>query len=416
LDAYLRDVLAALPAVALDGPKGVGKTETARRLAASVIELDQDAEVQALRDNPRRLAELAKPLLIDEWQHYPPVWDQVRRSVDSDRSPGRYLLAGSATPAESPKHSGAGRIVHLRMRPFSLAERTMATPTVSLAELLRGERPELSGASSATAQDYAQEIVRGGLPGLRDVPARFRTLTWSGYLAEILDRDLPESGHAVRRRDTLRAWLRAYAEATATTAAYTRILDQASPGEANRPSQATTHAWREALTRMWLLDPLEAWPNTLRRVSSLAKTPKHHLADPALAAHLMGLTAETLLAPSAPTGGLRPSTAFGPLFESLVTLSVRVYALAANATVGHLRTKDGAHEIDLMATRPDGRALAVEVKSAPDLQTSDLRHIRWLQDKMGSDLVDAIVVTTGPAAYRRREDGIGVVPAALLGP
>lgn len=103
----------------------------------------------------------------------------------------------------------------------------------------------------------------------------------------------------------------------------------------------------------------------------------------------------------------------GHLFESLVTLCVRVPAQTVEATVGHLRMRNGDHEVDLVVVRDDGRALAVEVKLANTV--TDTNHLHWLADRMGNKLRDAIVVNTGPNAYRR-PDGIGVVPLGLLAP
>ena len=109
----------------------------------------------------------------------------------------------------------------------------------------------------------------------------------------------------------------------------------------------------------------------------------------------------------------RDGTLLGALFESLVTLSVRVYAQASEATVGHLRTHRGDREVDLIVERDDGRVVAIEVKLTATPDDDDVRHLRWLKRKLGDDLLDAVVVTTGRGAYRRR-DGIAVVPAALL--
>ena len=132
---------------------------------------------------------------------------------------------------------------------------------------------------------------------------------------------------------------------------------------------------------------------------------------------LLGATAATLLATPRPRGLLSPSpgTLFGALFEALVTLSVRVYAEPLGATVSHLRTKNGDHEVDLIVTRPDGRCVGLEVKSSPQVGPAEVKHLRWLKNQLGDDLLDAVVLTTGGAAYRRGDDGIGVVPAALLG-
>jgi hypothetical protein len=106
----------------------------------------------------------------------------------------------------------------------------------------------------------------------------------------------------------------------------------------------------------------------------------------------------------------------GALFESLVTLDVRVYAQAAEARVGHLRTHRGAHEVDLIVARADQSVVAIEVKLASAVNDHDVRHLRWLREEIGDRLVDAVVITTGDYAYRRPDDGIAVIPAALLGP
>jgi len=418
LDSYLVQALEDLPAIALDGCKGVGKTATSARLARSRIDLDQATEIQALEQDPGRITRFAYPLLIDEWQLYPAVWDRVRRAVDESRQPGMFLLTGSATPIKTPKHSGAGRIIHVQMRPFSLAERQLSQPVISLNDLCNGTKPQIGAQTSIGIQDYANEIVAGGLPALRDVVPRSRRAAWDGYLAEVLDRDLPELGQPVRRRDTLRAWLRSYAAATSTIASYTDILDNAMPNDAEKPSKPTTIAWRELLHRIWLLDPLPAWDDPLHHISRLGQSVTHHLADPALAAHLLGLTAETLLTQSASSQRWIPrsGTPFGALFESLVTLSVRVYAEPLGFTVSHLRTRNGDREVDLIVTRPDGKCVALEIKSTPQTEPDDLKHLHWLQAQLGDDLLDSAIINTGPAAYRRSGDGIAIIPAVLLGP
>lgn len=104
----------------------------------------------------------------------------------------------------------------------------------------------------------------------------------------------------------------------------------------------------------------------------------------------------------------------GPLFESLATLTVRVAAQAAQARVGHLRTRNGDHEVDLVVEGPDAQVLAIEVKLAAAVEDTDVRHLVWLRGLLGEALVDAVVITTGTRAYRR-PDGIAVVPLALLG-
>lgn len=416
VDGELDRMLAELPAVAIVGPKAVGKTATAQRRATSVVDLSDPDETDLVGADLRRVTRLPRPVLIDEWQVLPRVWDVVRRGVDDGAEPGSFLLTGSATPAEQPMHSGAGRIVQLRMRPMTLAERGVAEPTVSLAGLLAGGGA-VDGESSVALEDYADEIVASGFPGFRRLSARGNRDALDTYLRLVVERDFPDAGREVRRPGTLRAWMRAYAAATSTTASYTEILDAATAGEPDKPARTTTAAYRETLERIWLLEEVPAWVGAGSVLTALGRSPKHHLADPALAARLLGVNAASLLDRPDPAGVpvARRGSLFGALFESLVTLCVRVYAEAAGATVSHLRTHRGEHEVDLVVERDDGRILAIEVKLGTAPSDRDVRHLRWLDERAGAGVVDSVVVTTGRTAYRR-PDGIAVVPLALLGP
>lgn len=416
VDSRLDQLLDGLAAVAIEGPKGVGKTRTARRRAAEFFDLSDPATLELVRGDPSRLTAAKPPVVIDEWQYFPPAWDFVRRAVDEDPTPGRFLLTGSASPQARSLHSGAGRIIRLRMRPLSLAERTVAQPTVSLAELLSGSRPAVHGTCVMRLEDYAREVVAGGFPALRPLAEAVRKVALDSYLDRVVDRDVPEAGQSIRRPDALRRWLTAYAAATGTTATFETIRDAATGGSANKPAKTTVITYRDVLERIWLLDPIDAWLPTRNHLRTLTVGPKHHLADPALAARLLGVDADALL--RGRTGGPtipRDGTLLGKLFESLVTLGVRVAAEAVGARVRHLRTAEGRREIDLIVVRDDHRIVAIEVKLAQSVDDEDVRHLRWLAEKIGDDLLDAVVITTGKEAYRRA-DGIAVVPAAALGP
>jgi hypothetical protein len=265
--------------------------------------------------------------------------------------------------------------------------------------------------------DYVREILASGFPGLRDLSDRPLRAQLDGYLDRLLDYDVGEAGGKIRNPAGLRRWLRAYAAASSLTASYETIRDAATGGEGQKPARATTIPYRDVLERLWVLDPVEAWLPTRSHLRRLAAAPKHQLVDPALAARLVDIGAPALLrgddvAPAIPRDG----TFLGALFESLVTLDLRVYAQALEARVKHLRTVAGEHEIDLIVERSGGHGvLAVEVKLKAVADDADFNHLRWLQERIGDELLDGIVVTTGSSAYRR-QDGFGVVPAALLGP
>ncbi len=416
IDDELDELMTGLPAIALEGARGVGKTTTATRRSGAVFQLDDPDQLEVLSADLSQLGAEPGTVVIDEWQRHPPVWDYVRRQVDAGAPPGRYVLTGSALPAEAPAHSGAGRIVQLRMRPLSLAERGLGDQTVSLRELLSGERPPVGGTTEVAPRDYVEEILASGFPGIRRLAGRARRAQLDSYLARVVTRDFTDQGLRVRRPATLRAWLAAYAAATATTASYSALLDAATVGEADKPAKTTTIAYRDVLNQLWLLDPVPGWLPGYGHLSRLTQAPKHHLADPALAASLLGADARTLLR-GEPVGPVIPrdGSLLGALFESLVAQSVKVYAQADEATVHHLRTKDGDHEVDLIVELHDRRFVALEVKLGAVPGTGELRHLKWLSGQLGQDLADAVLITTGAHAYRR-QDGIAVVPAALLGP
>lgn len=317
-------------------------------------------------------------------------------------------------------HSGAGRIVTVRLRPMTLAERGIGQPMVSLGRLLQGpdaggEIAPISGHTDCDLERYVREILASGFPGLRGLSDRLARAQIDGYIDRIIDRDFPELGREVRRPGTLRRWMQAYAAATATSTSYEKIRDAATSGNVDKPSRATTQPYRDVLERLWILDPVPAWLPTRSHLARLSAPPKHHLADPALAARLLDLDADSLLHPSGAHASHRPAgTLLGALFESLVTLCVRVYAQAAEARTAHLRTWSGSREVDLIVER-GGRVVAIEVKLGQVPDERDVRHLLWLRDQLGDELADAVVITTGSTAYRR-PDGIAVVPAALLGP
>lgn len=416
VDRLLDELFPDLAAIALEGAKGVGKTATALQRADTVISLDLPAQRQVVAADLDYFVRSAGPVFIDEWQLHPPVWDRVRRAVDEDARGGRLLLAGSAAVApEARVHSGAGRIVSLTMRPLSFAERALGESTVSLAGLLTGSRPAIDGRSDVGLVDYVDEILASGFPGIRGLPKRARNAQLDSYLTRIVDRDLPENGLNVRRPAAVRAWLAAYAAATSTDAAYTKILDAATAGVVDKPSRPTADNYRKHLRRIFVLDPVEAWVPMFNPLKRLTQSPKHHLVDPALAARLVGVGKSGLLRGEGDRVAPATGTWLGALFESLVAQSVRVYASAAWARVAHLRTKETDREIDLIVEGENRQVVAMEIKLSQTVDDKDVRHLNWLHDQIGDRLADRVVITTGEHAFRRL-DGVAVVPLALLGP
>lgn len=416
VDTELDELLLHLAAVVLEGSKGVGKTESAKRRAKTLFAMDDPAQRAIANADIGFLLKSAKPVLIDEWQRQPETWDAVRRAVDQNREPNQFLLTGSASPANPSTHSGAGRIVSVRMRPLALPERSLDEPLVSFTRLLDGTAGKIGGETSVGLEDYVREMVISGFPGIRHLTGRALRAQLDGYITRIVDRDFVDQGLSVRSPQGLIRWMTAYAAATATTASFETIRDAATGGEGQKPAKTTVQPYREILEQLWILDPLPAWLPSRNFIARLTQPPKHHLADPALAIRLLGLDEKSLLRGTESEPPMpRHGTLLGHLFESLVTQTVRVLAQGAEARVYHLRLKGGLREVDLIIERPDQAVVAIEVKLSSAINDDDVKNLLWLKGQIGSSLLDAVVIHAGRRAYRRK-DGVAVVPASLLGP
>lgn len=410
VDDELDEVFPQLPAILLDGAKGVGKTETAKRRCRTIRRLDIGPERDIVAADPSIVEHDRPPVLVDEWQRVPSVLDAVRRLVDADTSGERYLLTGSLPSGST--HSGAGRIATVRMRPLALSERLAITDGVSLGALLGGDA-RLSGRCALTLRDYTDEVVRGGFPGMRHLSGRALTTQLDSYLERIVDHDLPGAGFQVKRPATVAAWLRSYAAVVGTTASWEKIRNAAAAGNGTKPAKTTAAPYIELLTALRILDPLPAWMPANNHLSALTEAQKHYLADPALAARLVRLGATRLLAGSTPgTAVPRNGAYLGALFESLAVLSVRTLAQRHDARTYHLRTRGGRHEVDMIIEGSNG-FIGVEVTLASSITWGDVSHLLWLRDQLPDECRDLVVLTTGPEAYRRR-DGIAVIPLGLL--
>ena len=415
VDDELDEFLGGIPAILLDGPKGVGKTATGERRAKTIIRLDVPSQLQIAQADPDRILDNESPILVDEWQRYAPIWDAVKRNVDNQKKDGVFILTGSAYVPDATVHSGALRIHELRMRPMTLPERGVVSPTVSLRSLLNGEREIKGSVDNFGLSEYVKEIAASGFPGIRAMPARLQSVELNSYLNNIVSKDFVEAGHKVRKPAALLAWLRAYAAATATNMSYEKIRGMTIPGKETPPSKPTALAHVEVLKMLRILDEVPAWLPGFNFLAEFSQTPKRHLVDPALAVRALGLNAKMLI--RGEEGAVKfegPGELLGRLFESLVTLSVRVFAQTLGATISHLRTVEGVHEVDLILETEDGKIIGIEVKLSPTVKDDDVKHLLWLRDNAKTEVIDLIVITTGDTAFRRA-DGVAVIPLALLG-
>lgn len=408
LDHRLDFLAEHFSAIAIEGPKAVGKTETAMRRVDEVFHMDSpdDRNRFLAIDLVARAHE--SPLLIDEWQLLPESWDVVRRTVDAGIPQGSIFLTGSATPAPGiTTHTGAGRIMTARMRPLGMCEVTSETSTISLGEIIAGGA-NITGESSCVLEDYIRALGTTGMPGAAKLPNLAMTEFIAAYIQRIVDRELPAQGYTVRNRSGLLGWMRSYARFTGTDASYTELLARATAGDGDAPSQRTTAVYREKLSEIWMVDPLPAWDSLFHRIPRLTVAPKHYLVDTAMALFLAGVRPRQL-------DSTQNASKLGQFFEALAVHSVRVAASAHGLSSSHVRTKGGEREIDLVLESHDGGVIAFEMKLAGTIRDDDVRHLTWFREQLGGDLIDAVVLYTGRHAYRR-PDGIAVIPLSLLTP
>jgi hypothetical protein len=396
-------------AVLIEGPKACGKTETARRLAKSEFRLDVDGGARALvKAAPEVLFANEAPILFDEWQVEPALWNLVRREVD-DRSPlrGQFILTGSATPNDDvQRHSGAGRFSTLRMRPLSLYESEISTGGVSLRALFDGEAPSALD-PGVTVPQLIEHVVIGGWPDLVGANVKDAQQWLRDYLTNLVEVDVQTLGNK-RDPQSLRKLLAALGRAIGTeTTVQSLAKDVGGPdGSADR---GTVDAYLKALTRLMIVEDVPAWSPHMRSSTPLRKSHTRYMADPSIGLAALGVGTKQLL------GDLN---AAGFHFEALVVRDLRVYAQPLDGTLNHWRDNNG-NEVDIIVTLGDGRWGALEVKMNPDDIEGAADSLLRFRDKVDTSKVSEPVfmgvVTTRSPSYRRKDDVL-VLPIAAIGP
>lgn len=408
-DKSIAETLQAMPAVVIEGPKGCGKTWSGRNFAKSEVLFDRD-------ENARRSVSLAsghvlagqEPRLLDEWQLAAPVWNQVRHACDEGHRTGRFLLTGSAVPADDvTRHSGAGRIGRVRMRTMSLLETGESIGEASLKSLLDGDAVAV-GRPEASMEDVVDAICRGGWPRHINKPVTQAQLLLRNYIGEICRTDISAVDGVVRDPNGVERLIASISRNISTMASFTKLAKETA-GERDL-NRTTATEYVRSLERLFIVEDLPHWSTHLRSRAKLLRSPKRHFVDPSLAAAATGATPERLL---------RELTTLGFLFESLVVRDLRIYGQRNDATVYHYRDSDEL-EADMIVEARGGRWMAVEAKLGgedwiEEAADSLLRLSRKVDvDKVGAPSKLLIVTATG-YGYDR-PDGTTVLPITALGP
>ncbi|MCL2148094.1 MAG: DUF4143 domain-containing protein [Methanomassiliicoccaceae archaeon] len=398
-------------AVLIEGVKWCGKTWTAKKRAASMVSFNDPAKADTYKSlaytDPSLLLEGATPRLIDEWQAALPIWNAVKNEVDNRASaPGQFILTGSATPTDDPaRHSGAGRISRVTMRPMSLFESMESNGAVSLMGLFDGGQ-KIGGRSELTVRALSTALVRGGWPGLMGLPETASMKRMHQYMEAVADTDMSKVDKVQRSPATVRQLLRSLSRNISTLANMSTIRKDMM-GDYDMISDKTVSSYINALRRIFVVEDVPAWNPSVRSRTAVATSPKRHFVDPSVAASALRLS---------PTGLLDDFETFGLLFESLCVRDLRVYSQMIDGEVFHYRDSYGL-EADAVVHLMDGRWGAAEVKLGSKEIEKGIRNLKKLRDAVDTERMRPpsflMVLTATEYAYEV-EDGIYVVPIGCL--
>lgn len=435
IDSELAEALTIAGAVVIEGARATGKTMTALAAAGSYAFVDDDEIQDRLAIAPQSVLEGASPRLLDEWQLAPQLWNKVRRAVDASPTPGRFILTGSATPADdATRHTGAGRMLRLKQRTLTWYEKSTighqaevpATPPVSLRGLFAGESPAPAAATAATTaaagaattaaataatldlDGVIAQILTAGFPALAHLGPHATAKRMRGYIEEIARTDIHRIATIRHNPDIIGQLIAALARSVAGEVTYKTL---AADVRAIAPdiTAATVSNYVELLERLFIVEMQKPWTPKLRSRARLRTTPKVHLVDPAFAAAALG---------AGPALLHKDLHTLAALFESAVVHDLCVFAQVIDGQVRHYRDSNGK-EIDAIITLPDGRWGAVEVKlggrQAPAAVASLNNTIGDIDTAaVGEPSFRIIITGTGPTFVA--DDGTVITSLAHLGP
>ena len=419
-DKVLKSRLNAFGAVLIEGPKWCGKTTTAMQQARSVIRLQdpdmREAYMATAQARPSNLLRGEAPELIDEWQDAPVLWDAVRVAVDDRQKTGQFILTGSnSVDSEQIRHSGTGRIARIRMLPMSLFESGESTGEVSLGQLFAAKDYQLGGEiSQMTVNDIIFAACRGGWPASLVATDRAARLSVAQvYVEGVLAEDISRIDKVRRDPATAEAILRSYARNVSTLAKKSSMIkDVIAITETCSPN--TFDDYVDALTRLFVVQDIDAWSPAVRSASAIRRGKKRGFVDPSIPIAILGLSPEMLEV---------DLKTFGFLFECMCIRDLRAYSQALGGKMSYYHDRYDL-EADGVLHLSDGRYALLEFKLGSEEIEKGAAHLLEIKQLINEynnkekqilirepDLL--MVITAGPMAYTR-PDGVHVVPLACL--
>lgn len=411
-DAVLKKKLRLKGAVLIQGAKWTGKTTTAKQTAGSVVDMTESNNLLLAQIDPVTLISKDPPVLIDEWQLVPTLWDTVRTEVDRRGEKGQFILTGSSVPVSRKAyyHSGVGRITRMTMRPMSLYESGDSSGTVSLSGLFDSDYT-VSSTADMNIRKLTYLISRGGWPEMIGLSEEDALEVARDYTDGIIQSDLDRSMEIETDKEITRSILLSYARHIGSQVRYEEIRKDVTRNELDTLSISTVYRYVNALKNIFIIEDAECWSPKLRSRTVTRTTETRYFVDPAIAVAVKRIGPKDLINDLETTGFL---------FENLVMRDLRVYAESIDGEVYHYRDTDG-DECDAVVHLHDGRYGLIEVKLGDGYLTENgVKSLNRVEAKLDTDRMNPpsfkmVIVGVGKYAYRR-PDGICVVPISCLKP
>ncbi len=412
--------LEAFGATLIVGPKWCGKTTTAAVKAKSILKM-QDPDMRegyltTAKTKPSLLLKGENPRLIDEWQEAPVLWDAVRTAVDDRQEEGLFILTGSTSVDDSQiHHTGTGRISRLKMYPMSLYESRESNGSISLKELFDHPELDIDGyTSDMKIEDLIFAACRGGWPSsLRKKSDEAKLIVASDYLRNVCESDVSTVDGIVRNPTLAELILKSYARNISTLAKKNSIYRDVAANVENL-SMPTLDSYLTALTRLFVIEDIEAWCPAIRSATTIRSGKKRGFIDPSIAVAALSLTPDYLE---------KDLKTFGFIFECMCIRDLKIYSQALRGKVSYYHDRYDL-EADAVLHIGDGRYALIKFKLGSAEIEESARHLLKIKELVQiynknenqvplrePDLL--IVITGGNMAYTR-QDGVKVIPLGCL--
>ena len=413
IDELLKKKLRTSGAVLLKGPKWCGKSTSASQIAKSIIYMQdpstREQNIALAKASPKVFLAKETPLLIDEWQTIPFIWDAIRFEIDQRNAFNQFILTGSSSPTETSKitHSGLGRISTLVMRPMSLYESKDSSGEFSINDLFNGIYPS-AAFSKHDILDYAYLACRGGFPSVLELNKEDSLEISKNYFESLVNQDFLLNVKQDRDIQKFKLTLRSYARNIGTSCPLTTILKDVNSDNNVSISDSTVYSYLKYLNDIYILDELNAWSPLLRSKVAIRTSPTHYFVDPSIATAALDVTPHDLI---------NDFKTFGFIFESMVIRDLKIYAEANGASLYHYRDKND-FEVDAIIHFNNGKWAAIEIKLFDDeaIEKACKNLIKFKNNINLQKMKEPsfLMVITGTKNAYRREDGVFIVPIDCL--